>query len=608
MMLKKEMIKMVENNSVLVYDIEADSTDPNKAKLKWFGAYSYKDDKYYLLDYRKNVDIDNLIKSHKVLVGFNNKHYDDVIISRFFNDDEYFKYKVTVDLYEISAPKGNTEKSRYNKGKIVTMLQKKLKSYSLNNIIKAIGLNDSSGVKGDIDYSIFQKDSWSDDEIEEIKKYLKQDIVITKKLFEWYCEMFEPLKHFLSEKEQLKFTHITSSLSTISYKIICYQAGIEPIFAENHEKPKTKFSYPGGHHIKPRWSMVKGDIVEIDFSSAYPHAMIMGNLYSPDNDGWSGGDYYELDGVYNNKERGKIETALKSLLDERLKAKSNKKNSKSDAIKDKAYKVVINSAYGLTGNWRFKQLYNMNTAGDCTYIVRTWLKRLAKLVEENGFTCLYGFTDSIFVRIPPELSKDKLMYIVGKFIQDIKNHMPFPVDSFNMDIDEEMSMFWIHDLNCYLFVRKDGTVYEKKTLMPINAPDVVKKVYEEYMKNKISKELDINFTKQELESVLKDYIKKDLSLASELHSVRDTDSYNVKTSLQYQIAERYGEGKHNLIPNKINVGVGKSTSYCSIEEFKDNNMKVEDIDIEKMLKWYKPFIRENKTTQTKLNTKEKQNG
>jgi len=189
-------------------------------------------------------------------------------------DDNLFEYKVQVDLLEISAPKGNKGYGENNKNRLVQMGYK-LKSFKLKNIIEKLKL-DTEGTKGDINYKIFQRDEWSSEEIIEIKKYLKQDIVLTKKLFEWYEEQFLPLRKFLPTKERENFLHLKSSLSVLAYNIICNKADLK---VEYGEKEKVE-SFSGGHHLEPRWNLVAGNIIEVDFTSAYPHAIMMGNLHS----------------------------------------------------------------------------------------------------------------------------------------------------------------------------------------------------------------------------------------------------------------------------------------------------------------------------------------
>jgi len=219
------------------------------------------------------------------------------------------KYKIFIDLYEMSAQKGNGGKGKYNKNKLIQM-GIDIKRFSLKNIINILKLDDDS--KGDIDYKLFQKDEWTSEELKEIKKYLKQDILLTKKLFEWYEEQFKPLKAMLSHKSQRNYKHLVSSLSSLAYEIICNKAGL---VVEYGEKPEgVRQSIEGGHHINPRQEKVKGNIVNIDFTSAYPHALMMGNLYSPKDEGWNGNGYFNLKGCYNSEEPGKIENALKEIL------------------------------------------------------------------------------------------------------------------------------------------------------------------------------------------------------------------------------------------------------------------------------------------------------
>jgi DNA polymerase elongation subunit (family B) len=566
----------------LIIDIETDSKDSETANLKWFGAYSYNEDKYYLLNYTKKEDIKQLIKDHKYIVGFNNISFDQPIIEHYFKED-MFSYKIILDLFQCFAPRGNKEYNKFNKNRLTSMGYI-LKNHKLKTIVEAIGLDNEN--KGDIDYDIFKKDKWNEEEIKEIKKYLKKDIIITKKLFEWYEEQFRPLKHFLNKEDQYKLKHLKSSIPSLAYQIICNKANLKLEWEK--DKPDEIQSYSGGHHIEARWNLVKGNIIEIDFASAYPHAMMMCNLYSPSQEGWSGNGYFKVKGTYNNKEMGKVELAINEIFMERLKAKHAK-----NLAKNMSYKLIINAAYGLTGNYKFKSLYNKTTAGDCTSIVRTWMKKLAKMIEENGFSCLYGFTDSIFVKIPEHSSKDELMMVVDYFIKEVKNNVSFPLETFKMDVEAEIKLIWFISKNCYLFLTQDDKIIYKSTLLNKNTPKVVMNVFEDYIKPKIIKTIDIKFTKNELLTQIKKVLEKDISLVSEEYIVNDKNEYKVKTSLQYQISKKYGEGRYLLIPNKRKIGVGKDKSYCTIEEFNDKKLKINDIDLNKTMKWLEPFIKNN---------------
>jgi DNA polymerase elongation subunit (family B) len=576
---------------VLIYDIETDSLDVETAKVKFFGAYSYIDDAYYLLQGTETKEIKLLIERHRVMVSFNGKAFDNPILINNGYELEN-KFKIFIDLYEISAQKGSGNYGHYNKNKLIQM-GIEIKKFTLKNIIEVLKLDEIS--KGDIDYTIFQKDEWTKEEIKQIKQYLKQDIVLTKKLFEWYEEQFKPLKGFLSPKSQRNYKHIVSSLSSLAYEIICNQAGLKVDWGEKQEGIKKSFE--GAHHINPRKEKIKGNIVNIDFTSAYPHALMMGNLYTKSNDGWNGDGYFNIKGCYDIKEQGKIELALKNILLERLKAKKA-----GDKVKSNGYKIVINSLYGLTGNPIFKSIYNPISAADCTSMIRTCLKKLAKTLEEYDFQILYGFTDNVIVLIPEQSNKDELLYVVKKFIEEVKSHVPFPMETFNLELETEMKFIWFVAKNCYLYITKYNKIKYKSTLLNTNTPRVIMEVFENYIKPKIIKELDINFTEQELAEQIKIILKKDILLCSEEHKVISCDEYRSKTSLQYQISERYGEGTHNLIPNIAKIGIGKQKGtkkkkpvrYCTIEEFKKNKLSIDDISLKKLIDNLKPFLKYEK--------------
>lgn len=139
---------MFEGRSILIYDIETSSLNTEEAKIKWFGAWSYLHEAYYLIPYVGNEkEIKKIIKEHKILVGFNNKEYDNLIIQNNYDDDAFFEYKVILDLLEMSAPKGGKEYGKFRKNRLAQM-GIKLKNFSLKNIIEILKLDKDIGTKG----------------------------------------------------------------------------------------------------------------------------------------------------------------------------------------------------------------------------------------------------------------------------------------------------------------------------------------------------------------------------------------------------------------------------------------------------------------------------
>jgi len=603
---------MFENKSILVIDCETTSRNSEEAILKWVGMYSYKHNKHYLLDFSKDKkEVIELLKEHKVHVGFNFKAYDKIVLTNNLQlTEDIFEYKVIVDLYEISAPKSGKNYGMFNKNRLAQM-GIRLKNFSLKKIVEELKLDKDIGTKGEIDYTIFLKDTWTPEEEAEIKKYLKQDIDLTKLLLEWYHTQFEPLKKFLPQKEQDNLLYIKSSLASLAYNIICNKAGLPVVFGEKDPGVKEK-AFEGGHHIEPRKEIVVGNLLSVDVVSMYPNCLLMGNLNSPVNaeeEGWSGDNFFQLEGKYNTKELGKVGLALKEIFLERLKAKKE-----GDKPKDKSYKVIINSFYGLVGSPVFKSVYNRNTASDTTSMARTILKKACKTLDENGFEILSGFTDSIYLKIPPHLSKEHAMLVIDDYMEDVKKHVPFPMDTFVMACEEEIKMIWFVTKNCYLWVTNKNEVKYKSTLLNTNTPASVMKLFETYMRPKIVETLSIPFTKTEIEEQIKIILEREPSLATQEYKVGELEDYKVKSSLQYQISEKYGAGRHFLIPNRKGVGVGlaKSTKkqaglrYCSMEDFKEKNLKTEDIDLKHLLSHLKPFYERNEKKEEHDNSIQRQ--
>jgi hypothetical protein len=169
-----------------IMDIETDSTDPQTANLKFFGGFDNETGEKVIFTYKQKDQITDFIKKHKIIVGFNFKNYDEVVLEKFGIN---FDYHVIVDLWECLAPKGDKGFGKFNKDRLHDINPSLvLKNYKLKTIVETLKL-DSVG-KEDIDYEIFKKTEWSEEEEIEIRKYLSQDLTITNKLFNWYKNIF----------------------------------------------------------------------------------------------------------------------------------------------------------------------------------------------------------------------------------------------------------------------------------------------------------------------------------------------------------------------------------------------------------------------------------
>jgi len=83
--------------------------------------------------------------------------------------------------------------------------------------------------------------------------------------------------------------------------------------------------------------------------------------------------------------------------------------------------------------------------------------------------------------------------------------------------------------------------------------------------------------------------------------------------MQYQISEKYGEGRHFLIPNKKNIGIGKQKTtkkkigirHCTMEEFKEKGLTINDISLKHLLSHLKPFYLRNESKTEEDNSQQK---
>ena len=129
----------------LIFDIETDSLNTFSAKMKFFGAYSYKYNKYFFFNYTEREQIIKLIEEHRVLINHNLQGYDLPVMKNLVNNYQIFEYKVQVDTLKISRTKLNLMRD-VNGNKI------RSNKFKLDLVHKKLFPNEES--KGDLDYKI----------------------------------------------------------------------------------------------------------------------------------------------------------------------------------------------------------------------------------------------------------------------------------------------------------------------------------------------------------------------------------------------------------------------------------------------------------------------
>jgi len=601
---------MTISNDTLLYDIETQTfgkPDPTKDKTKIFGCFSYKTGKPYMLKTRE--DIQRMINAHKVLVGFNNLNYDNVILER---EGIKLKYKIIVDLRSIFLKRAGIMKIKEG------MLGDLLMMYSLDFITKTLGIVNKEEGKKEIDYNVFRKENWTPEETKEILEYTKRDIEVTKKLYEWVENYFEVFKPFLNEDDIRKKKYLTTDPAGFAYKALCHAMG----WKEEYAKDVKSISIAGGYVAYPAGEKFEGDIYCLDFNSLYAHIMIQCNLYGrvkhdmglieEDRKKWGGDNIWKVNGTYYADELSKVCKLLKKWYADRLVYQKNKDR------REYGYKIILNIIYGILNNARYVHTYDSISGGDCTGIGRQWIKYSRKKFREAGYIVIYSDTDSDYL-LDPFKDKERMLKVKDKIINDIKKSVPFPQDTFDMGIDDEIKfMFFFkggskEDRDSdkemdkddfinkpkgfmkknYIYVTKDNKVViknlgiRKKSNSPLS-----RKIFWEYLVPKI-KEGQIKFSKTFIKNLITKLLEEDFTLITLRKDVGDYKQYESTSpnGLPAQISKKYGIGIHFLIPNLKKIGVGKGKSYCTVEEFKENKLKIEDIDLTNVWKELDYFIK-----------------
>lgn len=357
-------------------------------------------------------------------------------------------------------------------------------------------------------------------------------------------------------------------------------------------------------------------------NSLYPHIMIMMNLYGSQctyqtyegnegqtaftnvqptsDDAVRGEKICQTDGYYSKK-MSKVGALLVKLYALRTEYKK-KKDERQYTVK-----IIINTIYGLLGNPSFSSISNVIAASDCTKLGRTWVNSARLHFAEHGYDVLYTDTDSVYVRDPFK-DRAKLMKVKDQHIKEVKDNCLFPVDTFDMGVDEEMNfMFFVKD--------KSGDRYAKKNYFyvktngrgigitghPISnskSSDLSKHIFNKYIKPELmsdsrGKGLSRHkFSKAEIEKWIEEELNKDLGLIAKFFKIKSPSEYTSKTSLHYQFSTSglYGEGSHHMIKLRVphSKGAGKNKNYIGIQ-YKDE-ISVGMIDLSSVWSELDPFI------------------
>jgi len=289
-------------------------------------------------------------------------------------------------------------------------------------------------------------------------------------------------------------------------------------------------------------------------------------------------------------------------------------------------KIWLNGLYGIMRSPIFKNVHTPNCGWDCCWLGQQIHEFAENKLKEFGFFTIYGDTDSLLVYTDDKKNnKEYVKSCLESIIKEIKENVPFPVDTFNIDIEQylEYVMFPfdeqpIQDENGknikiknrlvkerkgkkknYMYIYKENNKNKIKLIgLPIikdNATALGIKIYNEVLKEEILRNNNAKFSQKKIHSIISEYLKKPdvMEIISIEYKVKHFSSYKNPNSIYAQISKIYfneGDGIIKLIKNNKIGQVGKGSKYCRIDEALNDKLSIEDLDLEKLYNELNPFI------------------
>ncbi|KKM01128.1 hypothetical protein LCGC14_1797560 [marine sediment metagenome] len=583
-------------NNALVFDLETsshyfDGTPINistnfddyvtHGKVKWCGIYSYKHKKEYYLEVSKDRQlIDDLFADHNILIGFNNEEFDYPIL---VNNGLIAKsqYITHVDCMKILGDSTFKDRRGFKYKGRGDLMGYDFKKNSLECIAETMGLEFQ---KSKIDYKIFYKDEYTEEEKKEITIYLRNDVMSNKGMFDKLWTYWMPFTDLIDWKDVINFSWIRSSIAALIYKSACFCMGVEATYSE-HATKKEKM---GGKVLLPKYEEAR-DVWIVDFSSLYAHIMCMFNLFAEVDEGtenaWHGNEMFKVKGYYDVSYKHKLAVEVVKKLKERfdLVKKYGKKHPMVQTLK-----IWLNALYGVLRSALFEKVHTPNGGWDTCWLGQQITDFAQSELETYGFEAIAGDTDSrmILAISKKHLDRDYLKTCLKQIIKKISANVPFPVETFDIAIETfcEYMLFPFADQDLvdkptrklmkktvvdgysevmedkkkiiirtednkivkrgrtwvktrrgrkknYLYLYKDkGELKVKLVGLPIKksgATQLAIKMYKEILEPKILKEKTAKFSKEFVEGQLESYLKNKeiLQLLSREFKIKPYESY-----------------------------------------------------------------------------------
>lgn len=223
-------------------------------------------------------------------------------------------------------------------------------------------------------------------------------------------------------------------VENLPYKILYQLQTDNKAFHVNLFNNEVDFGNGGIHSVYATDIYVESDeeycLVNVDATSYYPSMLIQFETLSRC--------------VQNPK-------IFENIYDERIAIKHKKDKTPADQMRQLAYKLVLNTTFGASGN-KYLDLFDPYMCTKCCRLGQIYLAALACKITKNisSAIIIQTNTDGILVYLK-RLHLDKLKRLMQEWAQ---------VSGIGME-EDYVDKIWQKDVNNYLLIKDDGTIKNK---------------------------------------------------------------------------------------------------------------------------------------------------
>ena len=251
---------------------------------------------------------------------------------------------------------------------------------------------------------------------------------LTQKLMPHFNEIAKLIRMPLYELSRMTYGQLVEN-----YILTHLKQSNELILDKPHQdeiQERRKTSYTGGSVHEPKAGLYE-DLVVFDFRSLHPSIMSSHNIcpstltkegeHTKETPVVKVNDK-ELKYYFNYKKDGFIPGLVKEIIERRNRIKAMTKETITDPLlKARVHilKLLLNSFYGYLA-YPGARWYSLPCAAAISAYGREYVKQVIKQAEREGFKVIYSDTDSIFLSLGKEKTKEDSL----RLLRDINHNLP----------------------------------------------------------------------------------------------------------------------------------------------------------------------------------------